>query len=108
MKPFDLNDEQLYWFLRGMKTAYEAGNGMNSAYQVSIKTVRLTNCIKVIFEYTYGEKFNGESNPTLQNTKYFEATQDFNILITDTFLTLNDKVLEALDSITSVSYDYGD
>lgn len=109
MKPAELNDEQLLWLLQGMKVAYEAGNGMNSAYNVSIKFSKFQDCaIKVIFEYTYGEKFNGESDPTLQDTEYFNSTQDFNLLITDTYLTLNDKVLEALDAITENSYDYGE
>jgi hypothetical protein len=107
MKPFDLNDDQLLWLIQGMKIAYESGNGFDSNYQLSIKTVRLPNAVKIIFEYNTGEISNKESNPENYEVKYFETYEHFNLLPTHTFLGLNDKVLECLDAITANSYDYG-
>lgn len=103
----ELTDNEIYWLVKGMFTAYEAGCGFDSNYRLAIKTVRLTDCVKVIFEYTYSEQSNHESNPEWHEVKYFETYEHFNIKQTTTLLELNDNVMYALDEITKNQYDYG-
>lgn len=106
MKPKDLNDEQLLWLLQGIKVAYENGNGLNEAYNVSIKFIR--EKFLVVVEYIYGQSDNKEADPTLYEVKYFEDAKIFNIENCASFLDLCDKLNDTLNEITETLYDYGD
>lgn len=106
MKPIELNDEQLLWLLQGMKVSYENGNGLNEAYNVSIKFIREKHL--VVVEYTYGQSDNKEIDPTLYEVKFYNDAKIFNIETCVTFLELCDKLNDALFEITENLYDYGE
>ena len=106
MKPKELNDEQLLWLLNGLLVAYENGNGLNEAYNVSIKFIREKHL--VVVSYIYGQSDNKESDPTLYEVKYFEDAKLINIENCHSFLDLCDKLNDTLNEITENDYDYGD
>lgn len=106
MKPKDLTDEQLLWLLQGMKVAYENGNGLNEAYNVSIKFIREKHL--VVIEYAYGQSDNKEADPALYEVKYHTDAKIFNIEKCTSFLGLCDKLNDSLNEITETLYDYGD